>query len=275
MVKFGRFEVGRLLFAAILGLYGVVLVFNPSAVMSSWLHGVGLAIHEGGHYFVFALAPEFLMVLGGSLTQCVLPSLFVLQFWWTRQKFAVYATLFWVAYNLLDTAIYIGDARARVLPLLFGENSIHDWHYILSALNVLPADTFLATVVWLFGAALMAMSVLGCVWFAQGDHLELPWQQPKDPSQTPILRVRNLGARSAKLLAGIGIHTQADLETFGALEAYQVLVQTGTTPSRSLLLSLYGAVTNQDWQKIHRIDQERLFAQAGLLEASSNQKIKG
>jgi TfoX C-terminal domain len=267
MVMFGRFEVGRLIAAALLGIYGVVLVFSRDAVMQSWLHNVGLAIHEGGHYFVFALAPEFLMILGGSLTQCVLPMLFVFQFWRTGQQFATFATLFWVGYNLLDTAIYIADARARALPLLFGEDSIHDWHYILSALNMLSLDGFFGALTWGFGSLCIAVSVLGCVWFAQGDLTPLPWQMPKDPEKLPVSSLPNLGAKSAKLLAQIGIHTKADLDQFGALEAYQSLLeQQLTKPSRSLLLSLYGAVTNQEWQKINRVDKEKLLRKAGLLE---------
>lgn len=263
----GRFEIGRLMVAGLLGFYGLVLVSSRDAVMNSWLHGVGLAIHEGGHYFVFALAPEFLMVLGGSLTQCLLPFLFVVQFWWTRQQFAMFATLSWVGYNLLDTAIYIGDARARVLPLLFGENSIHDWHYILSALNMLPLDTFFAGLVWVFGVLNIVVAVLGCVWFAQGDRAPLPWQAVKDPSTTPVSSLRNLGARSERLLAGIGVTTQAELEQYGALEAYLALVKAKIAqPSRSLLLALYGAVTNQDWQRINRVEKEKLFEKAGLLE---------
>jgi hypothetical protein len=267
MVMFGRFEVGRLIAAGLLAIYGVVLVFSRDAVMQSWLHNVGLAIHEGGHYFVFALAPEFLMVLGGSLTQGVLPMLFVFQFWRTRQQFAVFATMFWVGYNLLDTAIYIADARARELPLLFGEDSIHDWHYILSALNMLSLDGFFGAITWGFGSLCILLSVLGCVWFAQGDLTPMPWQMPLDPERQPISSLPNLGAKSAKLLAQIGIHSRADLEEYGALEAYQALVaQQLSPPSRSLLLALYGAVTNQDWQKINRVDKEKLLQKAGLLE---------
>ncbi len=266
-----RFSVGRLIFAVILGAYSAYLVFNRDAVMSSWLHGVSLAIHEAGHYFIFAWAPPFLNILAGSLTQCVFPLLFIFSFWRTRQQFAVFATLFWFGYNLLDTAVYIADARAMLLPLLGGENVIHDWNYLLEALNLLPADTFIANVFWGFGSLCMAISFLGCVWFAQGDQTELPWHQSKDPSVVPVSSLRNLGERSGRLLERIGIQTQADLETFGALEAYMALREAeAIQPSRSFLLALYGAVTNQDWQKINRVDKEKLFQQAGLLDSKTS-----
>jgi hypothetical protein len=44
MMLLGRFEIGRLIVAALLGVYSVVLIFSRDAVMSSWLHAVGLAI---------------------------------------------------------------------------------------------------------------------------------------------------------------------------------------------------------------------------------------
>jgi hypothetical protein len=268
-MKLQHFGIGRLIFAAVLAAYSIYLVFNREAVMSSWLHGVSLAIHEAGHYFIFALAPEFLMILGGSLTQCVMPLLFVFQFWRTGQQYAVFATMFWVGYNVLDTAVYIADARAMQLPLLGGEAVIHDWNYLLTALNVLPFDELIASVFWGFGSLCMLVSVLGCVWYAQGDETRLPWQPSTDPEVVPVSSLRNLGERSGRLLNGIGIKTQADLEAFGALEAYMVLVEVrATQPSRSLLLALYGAVTNQDWQRINRVDKEKLFKQAGLLETN-------
>jgi hypothetical protein len=266
-----RFEIGRLIFATVLLLYGAYLILNPEAVMSSWLHGVSLAIHEAGHYFIFVWASEFLMVLGGSLTQCVFPMFFVIYFWLYRQPYALFATLFWVGYNFLDTAVYIADARARLLPLLGGDNSIHDWHYLLSALNLLPADGLIAGIAWGIGSLCMIISVLGCVWYAQGDQTRLPWQPSTDPSLVPVSSLRNLGERSGQLLSSIGIQTQTDLETFGALEAYLALVeQRKTQPSRSLLLALYGAVTNQDWQRINRVDKEKLFKQAGLNEPNKS-----
>jgi hypothetical protein len=272
MVWLKRFAVGRLVFAAILGAYSAFLIFSPDAVMSSWLHGVSLVIHEAGHYFIFAWAPPFLNILAGSLTQCVFPLLFMFSFWRTGQQFAVFATLFWFGYNLLDTAVYVADAQAMQLPLLGGENVIHDWNYLLNALNLLPADGFIAGIHWVFGSLSMVLSFLGCVWFAQGDQTPLPWQMPKDPSVLPASKLRNLGERSGKLLASIGVHTQADLEEYGALEAYKTLVDTkATLPSRSLLLSLYGAVTNQDWREINHVDKEKLFNQAGLLDTLKEQ----
>jgi hypothetical protein len=268
-MKLQRFGIGRLIFAAILGAYSVYLVFNAEAVMSSWLHGVSLAIHEAGHYFIFVWAPEFIMILGGSLTQCVMPLLFLFQFWRTGQQYAVFATLFWVGYNILDTAVYIADARAMLLPLLGGEAVIHDWNYLLNALNLLPFDGLIAGVFWVIGSFCMLLSFLGCVWYAQGDQTPLPWQPSQDPEHVPVSKLRNLGERSGRLLNGIGIKTQADLEAFGALEAYLALIeQKATQPSRSLLLALYGAVTHQDWQRINRVDKEKLFKQAGLLETN-------
>ena len=46
--------------------------------------------------------------------------------------------------NLLNVARYIGDARAQELPLLGGEDSIHDWWYLLINWDLLPRDLTIA-----------------------------------------------------------------------------------------------------------------------------------
>ncbi len=268
MVRVRGFEVGRLGLALLVALYGAQFVLNRDATIASFLHNVALPIHEGGHYFVFALAPEFLMVLGGSLTQCVLPFLFVAYFWRSHQRFAACITLFWAAFNLIDTAVYIADSRARLLPLLFGEDSIHDWNYLLSALGWLGADQFLAGVVQAFGTFCYLVSVVGGVWYAQPDMDRWWWQREPDPERLAVARLRNIGARSAALLEQIGVHTRGDLVNLGALEAYRQLRETGTKPSFSLLYALHGAITDRDWNRLTDREKSYLREEAEALEGT-------
>lgn len=258
MIALRGFKLERLIGAAIVAVWGIGFVLNRDTTMVSFLHHPALAIHEGGHYFVFAWAGEFLMVLGGSLTQVVMPLLFALYFWRSGQRFAACITLFWVSFNLLDTAVYIADARAMLLPLLGGDNSIHDWNYLLSALGWLKADGLIAGIVHALGAACYAVSVAGGVWFARGDDRDWRWQTGAKLEDQPVARLRNLGKRSAGLLRGIGIHTRGDLEEIGALGAYQQLLENGVAPSLSLLYALHGAITDRDWNALPAAERAQL-----------------
>ena len=122
------------LFRARIG--GVVLValyaLRRLANAEHWdlLDDLNLAVHEAGH-LVFAPFGEMVGTLGGSLFQVLVPLAFVLYFARTRQRYAAAITLAWVGASLLNVSRYIGDARAQELPLLGGENSVHDWWWIL------------------------------------------------------------------------------------------------------------------------------------------------
>jgi hypothetical protein len=266
MLWWREYKLGRLVVTALAAVWGIGFVLNRDTTMVSVLHHPALAIHEGGHYFVFAWAPEFLQVLGGSLTQCVLPFLFVVYFWRSGQRFAACITLFWVSFNLIDTAVYIADARARALPLLFGEDSIHDWNYLLSSLGWLNADEFIAGVVHAFGALCYAACVAGGVYFAKGDDRALLRRAPEDPALQPVARMRNIGARSAHLLHSIGVKTRADLVRLGALEVYRQLLERGAKPSLSLLYALHGAIVERDWNALGEKEKAYLKAEAEALE---------
>ena len=89
-----------------------------------------LPLHEGGH-FLFRFFGRTLYVLGGSFWQIVFPLLwFIIAF---RQRSQVFPfALFWVGENMMDVSLYIRDAPVRMLPLLGGDKTGHDWHYLLS-----------------------------------------------------------------------------------------------------------------------------------------------
>lgn len=110
----------------------------------SWFAGITFGIHELGHV-VFAWGWKFLAIAGGTIAQLGAP----LAAAWTllkqRDWFGVAVGLAWLSFSLHDVARYAGDARARRLPLLgLTDDPIHDWHYMLSRLHLLPLDTTLA-----------------------------------------------------------------------------------------------------------------------------------
>lgn len=156
--------------AAVLGrgmLYGCVLIWTwrfvsqpmGTAAMSSFLHGVNLVFHEAGH-ILFLPVGTFLTVLGGSLTQLLVPiTCLVVLVRQTRDAFGGSLALWWTGENLLDLAPYIADAMALELVLLGGVTGRqvegHDWEAILGALGWLTHAPVLGQTVHGLGVVVM------------------------------------------------------------------------------------------------------------------------
>jgi hypothetical protein len=146
-------------FLALIAIYAVVRIRNPE--YWDFLDDLNLAVHEAGH-LVFSAFGETLTILGGSLFQVIVPLAFVGYFARTKQRYAAAVTLAWVAVNLLNVARYIGDARAQDLPLLGGEDSIHDWWYLLINWDLLRQDLTIARWVHFAGTiTFLAALILG------------------------------------------------------------------------------------------------------------------
>jgi hypothetical protein len=147
-------------FLALVAVYAIARVRN----VEYWdlLDDLNLAVHEAGH-LVFSAFGETATILGGSMFQVLVPAVFVGYFVRSRQRYAAAVTMAWVGVNLLNVARYIGDARAQELPLLGGENSIHDWWYLLINLDLLPKDLVIARWVHFFGVVAFLSSVTGGV----------------------------------------------------------------------------------------------------------------
>ena len=125
--------------------------------------GLNLGFHEIGHV-VFSPFGMFLGVAGGSLFQCLVPMLSTLMFFRQRDYFGIAFCFAWLSTNLFDVATYAGDARALELPLVTpfkgGEETIHDWNYLLDSMNMLQYDTQIATGL----RALAVLSMLAFFW---------------------------------------------------------------------------------------------------------------
>jgi hypothetical protein len=124
----------------------------------SFLHLPNLVFHEAGH-ILFSLFPRFLMVLGGSLLQLIVPAVCAIAFWRRGDRFATAVGLWWLGQNFVDLAPYIDDARALRLVLLGGRTGAevegHDWEYLLQAVGLLHRDHLLARLSHLVGLATM------------------------------------------------------------------------------------------------------------------------
>lgn len=142
-----------------LGFWGILV----AAGRATWgfLDGVNLVFHEAGHVF-FGLAGHFIGVLGGSLNQVLIPAACAAVFVWQGQAFGAGLCGIWTGQSLVGVSIYMADARARVLPLLGGDEAIfaHDWHYLLRTLGLLEWDRTLGRATAVLAALLIAASAL-------------------------------------------------------------------------------------------------------------------
>lgn len=154
----------RLVVAAIAGAYFLWCAYDPY----QWhlIDGVNLLIHEAGH-IVFRPFGEFMMITGGSLFQVIMPALFVGYFCCHRKFYSAALVLFWVGESILNVSVYAGDSLALQLPLLGGEESLHDWNYMLSSLNLLPAAAKIAGAIRLLGTIVILLACLGAFRHAQ------------------------------------------------------------------------------------------------------------
>jgi hypothetical protein len=133
-------------------------------IADTWtmLDDIDLAIHEAGH-MVFMPFGEFMMVLGGSLFQLIVPAVFVGYFARQKQWFASAYVLFWLGQSCFNVSYYIADARARVLPLLSGDPTSHDWTWLLLQMRLLEHDRGIGNAVRVFGLLLLITALTACV----------------------------------------------------------------------------------------------------------------
>ncbi|MFQ5779051.1 MAG: hypothetical protein ACE5IP_13675 [Terriglobia bacterium] len=133
------------------------LVFYGLFLLHAWadedgfllLDNVNLVVHEGGH-LLFRWFGATLTLYGGTLLQFLVPLALGVYFFRERKTTAVAFTAFWLFENCLYTSVYLGDARAQVLPLVtVGDPGAggHDWFQILARWGLLRYDTTLAAMV--------------------------------------------------------------------------------------------------------------------------------
>ena len=168
-------NLGRALTALGLGIYGFIRLRNPEY----WdlLDDLNLAIHEAGHV-VFQPLGDTLVVLGGSVLQVLVPLAFVLYFLRQREPFSAAVIGAWLGASLGNVALYIGDARAQELPLLGGENAIHDWWYLLTEWNLLDHDLAIGGWVRIAGVVTFVLAVAGTARSSLVPPVKLPVHRP-------------------------------------------------------------------------------------------------
>ncbi len=133
-----------------------------------FIHNVLLVFHEAGHVIFGLFGNDFLRVAGGTLGQLLMPLVLLIAFRFTnRDAFGAALSAWLLGVSVVDCAPYINDARSLALTLLGGatgrEVEGHDWEYLLTQLNLLNKDVYIAHWVLLAGRWLMALAL---VWAA-------------------------------------------------------------------------------------------------------------
>jgi hypothetical protein len=165
---------------ALMAYWSFCLVLPPEGT-PPWIFidNLNLLIHEAGHWLWLPFG-QFMSILGGSLTQILMPAMFIGYFVWKKDWFGTSFSAFWLGDNLVNVSYYVADARAMSLPLLGGDTSGHDWHNILSALNMLEIDAALGQIIRIGGylalliALVLLVTVLLALWLERSHSTSQP-----------------------------------------------------------------------------------------------------
>lgn len=169
---------GLLLLVTLWGLRLIWLDHRTGEMNSSFLHGPLLIFHEAGHV-IFRLLGEFMMVLGGTLGQLLMPAIMTVALLKSRDPFGAAIGLWLVGVSLLDVAPYVYDALHPQLVLLgghTGEQGGHDWMYLLGETGLIKRAQGLGWLVHKLGALVMLSAIAWAAWVLkhQKDRLEVP-----------------------------------------------------------------------------------------------------
>jgi hypothetical protein len=146
-------------FTVLMAVYGIICAHDPAGF--HYLDRVNLIAHEAGHLF-FRWFGEFIHVIGGTIGQLFVPIAFTLYFYLRHEMFSSAVTFFWTGQNFFGISVYIKDAQAMNLPLLSiggGEDTIHDWNYILSKFGLLRWDHVIGNMAYGIGVVTIAVAV--------------------------------------------------------------------------------------------------------------------
>lgn len=130
-----------------------------------FIDSVNLIFHEAGHV-IFIWAGEFMHVLGGSLTQVLIPLICGYYFMRLRDLPSSGICLAWAGQSLINVSIYAGDAVALKLPLLGGDSSMHDWLWLLTETHLFAYTDTVAHIMYVTGIFVILAGVVVACYFS-------------------------------------------------------------------------------------------------------------
>lgn len=139
--------------------------------------------HEAGHYLIFRWFGQFIMILGGTLGQHLMPltcaAALLLQ---RRDPFGASLFMWLFGFSLVMMAVYMYDAFDPQIMLLDGrtgaESDGHDWQNIFGDLGLLPRARGIGIFFGWAGRAVMTGALVWGAW--------LLWLQRERLSASPF-----------------------------------------------------------------------------------------
>lgn len=123
-----------------------------------YFYTLNALVHEAGH-FVFMLFGTFLHVLGGTVSEFILPVLLLIYFIRDLKYIGVLFCLWWIGYILVTVSVYMKDALIQQLPFLVGDTN--DWFYIFNRLGILKHTFLIGNIALVSGVILIIFSLIG------------------------------------------------------------------------------------------------------------------
>ena len=155
------------------------LIFKITSAEDTILYFPNLIFHEAGHT-IFRFFGSFMHIFGGSFLQVLIPLIVMLQFLRQGDPFSSSVGLWWAGQNILEVAIYVGDAKEQNLMLLGGGTGqdrpgSHDWNNLLARFDLLDFARPLENMLHVLGSFIMLAAIAWGLFSLYKTH----WEQPK------------------------------------------------------------------------------------------------
>lgn len=131
-----------------------------------FLDYVNLIIHEGGHFF-FSWFGDTIHILGGTLSELIVPLLCAGYFFWRRETTGFAFSCFWFFENFPYIGTYMADARTASLPLVGSDES--DWTILFGQWGLLAQDQKIGGIMRILGWIGMLATVAWLAWRVRKD----------------------------------------------------------------------------------------------------------
>lgn len=176
----------RVTFLVGFAIWGLVLIaqdYRTGEMGASFIHRPLLIFHEAGHV-VFRLLGHWMMVLGGTLGQLIMPAILSIAFLIkNRDPFGAAVGLWFVGVSLLDVAPYMYDALHPQLMLLSGmtgEEGGHDWIYLFSSLGLVQRSQLIGGLIHKIGASTVMLAIGWGAWALRLQYARMHASNPPD-----------------------------------------------------------------------------------------------